>query len=964
MSLILKQEPANTIATPPAGKSTIFVNDVSVLSIKTPAGAVQAFPTIGGSNTQVLFNDNGAISGDGNLVFNKTNGLLTVEGLTVIGSVTANINGNAVAAGTANTVTSNAQPNITSTGTLTTVSVSGNATIGNLSVTGTLTAGDISVSSISNGTSNVDIIGVSGNVTTSVGGVANILVVTGTGANVTGTFSASGNANAGNFGTGGLITATGNVTGANIITGGIVSATGNVSGSNFITTNAVEAGTLTVSGVSTLGAVGNVRVTGGTSGQVMSTDGTGNLSFISISSSGISNGTSNVTVLSSGNITMSSAGNANVLVVTGTGVSVNGNVEVGNLIGAVANGNSNVAITANGNVNISAVGIANVFVVTSTGVNVSGILSATGNVLGARLISSGIISATGNLSAGNISTSGLITATGNVRGANLVTGGVLSVTGNANIGNLGVGIIEATTISASGNVTGGNLTTAGILSVTGTGISSIAGNLNINGKWVNNVGYPVLASDAASKQYVDTIASTGIAYHQSVLAATTTTLDSATGGTVSYNNGTAGVGATLTTTGTFLLIDGANVQTVGTRILVKDEANAAFNGIYEYTSTTVITRTADADEYGPDSATQLSVNDYFFTTGGVVNEGVSFIVSAPTGTITFGTSNITFATFSTSQVYNAGTGIAITGTVISANASQTQITAVGTLTTLSVAGNAAVGNLVASGGSITGANLVSANFFAGTLTTAAQPNITSVGILSSVSVTGNIDGANITGTHYGAATGLTSIPGANVTGTVPSATVAASANAVAGANVTGAVSFATTANAVAVANVSGIGNIATINLDGNLSNLLYGNGVFASAPVAYGNSNVATFLASYGSNTITTTGNVSFGNLVASNISTGAATGGNITGANLISANYFTGTLTTAAQPNITSTGTLTSLIVSGTTNLGAVGNVTITGGTANQFLQTNGSGTLAWATAGGGSGPTTAMVYFMAGGA
>lgn len=51
-----------------------------------------------------------------------------------------------------------------------------------------------------------------------------------------------------------------------------------------------------------------------------------------------------------------------------------------------------------------------------------------------------------------------------------------------------------------------------------------------------------------------------------------------------------------------------------------------------------------------------------------------------------------------------------------------------------------------------------------------------------------------------------------------------------GANVTGAVSFATTANAVAAANVSGLGNVALVNFDGNSSNVLYGNGVFDSIP--------------------------------------------------------------------------------------------------------------------------------------
>ena len=162
---------------------------------------------------------------------------------------------------------------------------------------------------------------------------------------------------------------------------------------------------------------------------------------------------------------------------------------------------------------------------------------------------------------------------------------------------------------------------------------------------------------------------------------------------------------------------------------------------------------------------------------------------------------------------------------------------------------------------ITG-NVTGNSSTAGTVTTNAQPNITSVGTLTSLSSSGNITGANIIGTHYGAATGLTSIPGANVSGTV---------------------AYANIANSVAVANVTGIGNIATINKDGNSSNVLYGNGVFAAATGGgngtYGDSNVVTLLNSYGSNTISTTGNVTAGNIITTVLTTGAnATAGTITG--------------------------------------------------------------------------------------
>jgi hypothetical protein len=136
-------------------------------------------------------------------------------------------------------------------------------------------------------------------------------------------------------------------------------------------------------------------------------------------------------------------------------------------------------------------------------------------------------------------------------------------------------------------------------------------------------------------------------------------------------------------------------------------------------------------------------------------------------------------------------------------------------------------NFVSGNGSklsnITGANIsgnvANATFAttAGTVTTAAQPNITSVGTLTSLTVTSNVTGANFIGNG----SRLTSITGANVTGTVANATYAISA---------GSATVATSANAVAVANVTGIGNIATVNLNGNSSQILAGNGIWIGLP--------------------------------------------------------------------------------------------------------------------------------------
>jgi hypothetical protein len=140
----------------------------------------------------------------------------------------------------------------------------------------------LSGNSIANSTSNVSIPVGGGNVNTSVGGVANVLVVTSIGANLNGSLSVTGNIGAGNLNTAGRVTATGNVSGGNLVTTGLVSATGNVTGSNLTTTgvlfangnvtggNLVTGGQVTASGNLIAGglisATGNITTTANISG--------------------------------------------------------------------------------------------------------------------------------------------------------------------------------------------------------------------------------------------------------------------------------------------------------------------------------------------------------------------------------------------------------------------------------------------------------------------------------------------------------------------------------------------------------------------------------------------------------------------------------------------------------------------------------------------------------------------------
>jgi len=165
------------------------------------------------ANANYALNANSATYADHANIADVAN---SVSGGNVSGQV-----GNALIAGT---VYTNAQPNITSVGTLTSLSSSGNITGGNL-----LTGGLISATSTITSAANIT----GGNVLT--GGV-----VSATG-NVTGggviTTGPSGNISGANVISATTFTASGNVTGGNILTVGLVSATGNVFGNSIRSDN-------------------------------------------------------------------------------------------------------------------------------------------------------------------------------------------------------------------------------------------------------------------------------------------------------------------------------------------------------------------------------------------------------------------------------------------------------------------------------------------------------------------------------------------------------------------------------------------------------------------------------------------------------------------------------------------------------------------------------------------------------
>ena len=238
-----------------------------------------------------------------------------------------------------------------------------------------------------------------------------------------------------------------------------------------------------------------------------------------------------------------------------------------------------------------------------------------------------------------------------------LTGGPITGSGTISIANTGVSAatygtsasVPVIAVNAQGQITSATNTTINAVALTTGSITTSPSNAN----------------DLVNKSYVDAAIS-NVNYHAACNWATTADL-----GTVLYNNGASGVGATIIKLTPFatLTVDGGS-PSVGQRILVKNETSGQYNGVYTVTSVGsgvtgwILTRATDYDQTGT-GQNEVAPGDTVFVISGTANANTQWVQSTDFP-ITIGTTPIVFVqSGGGGGTYAAGTGLTLSGSTFS-----------------------------------------------------------------------------------------------------------------------------------------------------------------------------------------------------------------------------------------------------------------------------------------------------------
>jgi hypothetical protein len=453
---------------------------------------------------------------------------------------------------------------------------------------------------------------------------------------------------------------------------------------------------------------------------------------------------------------------------------------------------------------------------------------------------------------------------------------------------------------------------------------TMTGNLVLNAD-------PTASLQAATKQYVDTIAAAGIHYHTPARVEAPANLPS------TYDNGTSGVGATLTNSGTqvAIVIDGIALSS-SDRVLVYQQTDPAHNGVYTVTTVGsvstnwVLTRATDADSYGPSDPDALGQGDAFFISAGDTGAGETYVMTT-VGTITFGTTGIVFTQISATAIYSAGAGLTLTGQEFSLNTPVASATALATGRTIGMTGDVVWTSAAFDGsGNVTG-------------TATIQPDSVALGTdtTGNYVATGAVSGTGLSGSS--SSEGGTFTVTSNATALNTASTIVArdgSGNFAAG-TVTAALSGnSTTATALATGRTIGMtGDVVWTSASFDGSGNVTGTATIQANSVALGTDTTGNYVAA---------GAVSGTGLSGSSSSEGGTftVTSNATNANTASAivardgsgNFAAGTITAALTGNASTATTLQTARTIGGVSFNGAANINLPGVNTTGNQNTSGS--------------------------